>query len=158
MSIVNDTTEQLLALRALTRATGVLHEAQILQMKLWPFVLFPKHKVKYELSIDQDAKRVIYSMLLPETPKPPKDSQKALKGLEEVLQWLLGTEWLLEVQVDVAVKGKAPRPLVDFKGARRVKALEAAESKSYNPFIRCVEKYVGTKTEVPEPPQGWSHK
>jgi hypothetical protein len=138
MSSLNDLTEQLLSLRALTRITGALHEAQILQLKLWPFVLYPK--IKYELRINQDTKTIEYLMQI------KGKVEHKFEEFEEGVQWLLGPEWLLKVSVN----GKSA-----FKGTRRIKEIEAAEKRTYTPFIKCVNEYVGKNPEVPEPPNEW---
>jgi len=39
-----------MVLRNLTKTTGVLHEAQLLQMKLWPSVLWPRSKTEATIS------------------------------------------------------------------------------------------------------------
>ena len=145
MSTINNTTEQLMALKALTRTTGCLHEAQILQFKLWPFVLYPKIKVKYELQIDQDGKAVTYLLKFPG--KVPASLPEQLKGLEEAVQWLVGAEWLLTVKVG------SKRV---FQGERRVESVDSAEKKAYAPFVKCVNEYVpdtGIKHE--DPPASW---
>jgi len=134
MAIENGTiVEQLVMLRNLTRLTGGIHEAQLFQLKLWPFLLYPKIKVKYELRIDQDKKIVEYLLHFP-SKTAPKGIAKKLESLELDMQWLLGSEWILKVSVE-------KRGI--FSGSRRVEPLINAEKKSYGPFIKAINEYVG---------------
>ncbi len=131
MSIQNNITEQLVSLKALTRATGCLHEAQLLQLRMWPYFLYPKVKIKYELRIDQDSKTVEYALKFPG--KAPSDLKQKGQELEEVFQWLLGVEWLLKLSVG---------PKVVFKGTRRVSEIKVAEKKAYSPFTKAINEYM----------------
>ena len=119
--------QQLLVLKQMTQTTGMLHEAQILQLKLWPYVLFPKTKVKYTLKIDPTKKQIEYEFI----GKYPKGKWEVL---ERDIQWLLGDEWYLLVRVGP----KAPLGLkaVVFKGSRKI-----VQDTGYQPFIAAVDDY-----------------
>ena len=125
----SDTQGQLMILKGLTRTTGVLHEAQIIQLKYWAVFLFPK--VKFEIRIDQDTRSVEYDFLF--SGKSPSKLNEKLVSLEECLQWLLGTEWLLTV----LAKGKRV-----YRGTRKIAAAKKAETKAYKSFIEAIDNYV----------------
>jgi len=129
-NVGNNTTEQLLVLKALTRSTGCLHEGQILQLKMWTYLLYPKVKVKYEIQIDQTLKSVKYLLSYPR--KVPAGLAGKSAELEKDFHWLLGDEWLLEI---VANSKRV------FRGTRQIKAGQDAQKKVYTPFIKAVDEY-----------------
>jgi len=57
--IQNESEEQLLLLRDLTKRLGVIHEAQKLQLQYYPVVLFQKAK-SFESRIDLEKKDVLF--------------------------------------------------------------------------------------------------
>lgn len=131
MSTLNNTTEQLMALKALTRTTGVLHEGQILQLKIWPFLLYSQKEISYELRVDLDRKVVEY--LLQFKGKVPVKIKDRVASLENDLHWLLGSEWLLKASAN----GKSV-----FTGTRKIDEVETAEKKAYTPYIDCINDYL----------------
>lgn len=98
--------EQLLMLKDLTAKTGVLHEAQCLQLRYWPLVL--THATKANVYYSYKDKEVIFD-LIETTGKPHKDLAKRLKLLAKFTKELLGDEY----SVAVELKGKR---LNSFKG------------------------------------------
>ncbi len=116
--------EQILALKMMTAQTGVLHEAQVLQLKLWPWTVFPKEITSYEIGVqpDPDKKYLEYRMI-------GHDKIKALpkKGVVLLQSWvknLLGQDWTVvvkfngsEVKVNNGRTGK--RQGTRRKGRRR---------------------------------------
>lgn len=96
----SDAWEQLCWLRDMTRRTGMLHDAQILQMKMWPRVLFEGCS-KSQASVDVDSRSVVYEVHL----KAAGKKQEALaETLSDYTKNLLGSEWAVSVQV--TAKGK----------------------------------------------------
>ena len=65
--------------------------------------------------------------------KSPSKLNEKLVSLEECLQWLLGTEWLLTV----LAKGKRV-----YRGTRKIAAAKKAETKAYKSFIEAIDNYV----------------
>ena len=97
--------EQLMSLKVLTRETGILHDAQVFQLKLWPLVM--THAIKSEFTADFDFKDLIFNL---ETQgKAPTKFTKRLRLLCTYTQNLLGDDW----SVTVKVKGK---PVFTLKG------------------------------------------
>ena len=85
--------EQLLALRWLTAKTGGLHEAQVQQLRNWPYACQPEGLESFEISVDFEGNLVVYDLVL---------SQKKSKKLEYLhtwVKWLLGDEWKVEIHV-----------------------------------------------------------
>jgi hypothetical protein len=88
--------EQLMALKALTKETGVLHDAQVFQLKLWPLVM--THATKSEFTVDFDFKDIIFNIT--ETKgKVPTQFTKRLKLLCKYTQNLLGEDWTVTVKL-----------------------------------------------------------
>ena len=125
----NDICEQLMVLKGLTRTTGVLHEAQIQQLRMWPHFMFPK--LKHELRVNLDTKTIEYSLKF--SGKMPAKIQEKLKDLEAGIAWLLGGEWALKVFVGSTAI---------FKGARKIRSVVATEKKAQAPYISCIDTYM----------------
>lgn len=95
-SLTNDWQDQLVALRGLTALMGVLHEAQVLQLKLWGAVAFAHvPKGKWEVRVDMDARTVTY--VLPRRKRAPAQLPKLVAALDRSVHWLLGDEWALHI-------------------------------------------------------------
>jgi hypothetical protein len=109
--------KQLLLLRDLTARMGVLHDAQALQMKMWPLVLFT-HAKKTEQRVNIKEKEVDY-ILLQTKGKPPEDLEKRFAALNEWTKWLLGPDWLVRVKL---------RDKLIYRGRRDVQ-VKTAEKK-----------------------------
>jgi hypothetical protein len=100
--------EQILLLRGLTKTTGILHEAQLLQLKLWPMVMI-SHATSSEAVFSYDDKSVVFNVAT-KGPKP-KDLDKRLECLDDSVKMLFGDEYLVVVYLN----GKK-----SFVGARKV--------------------------------------
>ncbi len=96
---LDDDLGQLMALKALTKQTKMLHEAQVLQLKTWPLIL--THAIKTQITVDFDFKDIIYNIVATKGKKPSRWA-KRLKLLGTYSQALLGTEY----SVTVKLKGK----------------------------------------------------
>ncbi len=92
--------EQLMSLKALTKETGVLHDAQVFQLKLWPLIM--THATRSEFTADFDFKVLIFNITEIKGKEPTKFT-KRLRLLCTYAQNLLGDEW----EVTVKIKGKS---------------------------------------------------
>ena len=92
-----DWTSQLILLRDLTNRTGAVHEAQVLQLKLWPFTIDGNLK-KTVSSVDIDNKTVRFDWIGC-TLKTAKDIAKVSK-LDEAVKFLFGKDWKIIVFAD----------------------------------------------------------
>lgn len=92
----NDMLEQLMRLRHLTELTGALHEAQLLQFKMWTAVLFNKEST---VEIKNQSKNKQISYIVRGEVDNLKDKARA------ICDWtrkIVGNEW----EVEVKQKGK----------------------------------------------------
>lgn len=96
-SIANTWQEQLMALRALTSTTGIIHEAQRLQIKQWGALAFQHVGAgNWEAVVDTDGHIVTYKIL--KTKRAPKNFPKYVAALDRSIHWLFGDEWSLRIQ------------------------------------------------------------
>lgn len=86
--------EEVATLRDLTRRTGILHEAQVTNLKYWPYVLFEisSHEV-----LPDDLRRVL-TFNLRFTKKKPKNIKELCQTLESWCWGLLGPEYMIRVR------------------------------------------------------------
>lgn len=108
-TIAVDHEKQLLLLRDLTQRMGVIHDAQQLQLKMWPIVLFT-HGQKFEEHVNVEEKEVDF-IILQTKGKKPTDLDERFKALNDWTKWLLGDDWLIRVKL---------RDKVLYRGMRRV--------------------------------------
>ncbi len=88
--------EQLMLLRNLTKTTGLLHDAQLLQLKMWSLV-FSSHVSSCEMHIDQEKQQIDFH--LKTKGRTPADFQERCGHLVEWVQKLLGGEWLVRIKI-----------------------------------------------------------
>jgi hypothetical protein len=89
--------KQLEMLREQTRLTGGLHEAQVLQLKNWPLVVFDK-ATSSAFTWDPDKKTVTFTIKEAGRSRGAawwKDQVSVLNGWVQVL---LGNEWMIYVK------------------------------------------------------------
>jgi hypothetical protein len=115
-TIAVDHEKQLILLRDLTARMGVIHEAQQLQLKMWPIVLFT-HGQKFEERVDINGKEVDF-IILQTKGKKPADMDERFKALNDWTKWLLGDDWLVRVKL---------RDKVLYRGMRRVALRDKAD-------------------------------
>lgn len=84
--------QMLLRAKDQTRRTGVLVEAQVLQLRLWPRVVFKDVLDVIIDPLDIEGKTVNY-VLRVKTPPKGKDLEKRIQVLEQSIHWLLGDDW-----------------------------------------------------------------
>lgn len=115
-------TQQLMLLRDLTAKTGILHEAQVQQIKLWPFAICPNvGKSEAHVSVE---KQTIEYHLTPEKGQiklNPKIMEKFMEGVS----LLLGPEWRIQIfgngSLIFPINGSNRKPKQrGKKGSRRV--------------------------------------
>ena len=91
-----NTKEQLLLLKDLTERTGVLHEAQVLQLKYWFFMLYPEVS-KFEIMFDPEDSTLIYKVLSVKDEEQHRNNNN-FSYLKEYVKFLLGTRYILRVE------------------------------------------------------------
>jgi hypothetical protein len=84
---------QISALREFTAKFGALHEAQVLQLKIWPKLAFDYAK-KHETKVNLE-KRIVDVHLV--AAKRPKNFVPRANGFCESVRWLLGQEWMIRI-------------------------------------------------------------
>lgn len=89
--------EKLFQLRELTRSTGILHELQVVQLKMWPLVFTNATEAACEFHYD--TKTVVFH-LGKLAGKRPKNFQARLEHLTKATQQLLGDEYAVLINVD----------------------------------------------------------
>lgn len=104
-------------LRALFQATGVLHEVQVQNLKLWPRVAFPM-VASSTASVNVETREVVIE-LVPKLTRwwLPKDAVARCEGLHKSIQYLLG----LDFETEFLWRGKAI-----FRG-RRIEPVRAPQ-------------------------------
>ena len=115
--------EQMMLLKETTKTTGVLHQAQIEQLKYWPIVLI--YANRFEITFDYEAKTVIYEIA--EWDKNSKQA-KNFNSLEAYIKVLLGKEYKTIVKEDVKVWH--PRPKNGKKTKKRNNSSKASKRSS----------------------------
>lgn len=96
MSNTLDKAEQLALLKEMLASRGILHEAQVLQLKIWPLIAM-EHATSSETRFYFDEKLVVFVVKVPKKAKEPKDMKVRLEKLTESVKWLLGDEYNVEV-------------------------------------------------------------
>lgn len=90
--------QQLALLREQTKVTGLMHEAQVLQLKYWPLLVSPE-RTAVQLAWDTETMVVSYVFDLSACNEEDKDglSPVARENLENWVKQLLGENWALKV-------------------------------------------------------------
>lgn len=87
-----------MTLREMTRTTGILHEAQVLQLKYWP-LLAATHAKTAVPQVDVTKKICDFQIRLNKDIKPPADYDARLQKLDEAVKWLLGGDWTVRIKI-----------------------------------------------------------
>lgn len=99
--------EQLILLREWTAKMGVLHDAQVLQIKMWPLTLFT-HAKKCEEQVNIEGKELNY-VIVQTKGAAPKDIKKRYEALIDWTKWLLGKDWTVRIKLrDKLVARRGP--------------------------------------------------
>jgi hypothetical protein len=120
--------DQLKALRE-TMPDGVIHEAQVYQLKQWgPLAL--QHVEEIEIAVKLEDPQTVEFRAKGVTMAVPENFPQILEGLDRSVKSLLGRHWATKVLVDGAVifEGQGrPRPKKDLaKIIKRIKDADAA--------------------------------
>jgi hypothetical protein len=97
-----DDADQLKVLKAMTKTTGILHHAQIVQLKYWPRVVFPHStaaEVVYYEKTDTVKPVIEFRLVLGKKTKAPKDMKKRMSVLGGWVRELLGDEFGTKIKV-----------------------------------------------------------
>ncbi len=92
--VVGDRYTELLKLRIITERSGILHDAQVLQLKMWPWVLFDISEVSI---IPDDRKRSLY-FDIKFTKNVPSDLRKRADILSNWVWDLLGPQFRIQIR------------------------------------------------------------
>ena len=93
MSELDGAKTELLRLRDLTARTGVLHPAQVLQIKMWAAILSPT-KGSFEVQVDPDDRNIVFEFRR----LNKKYHQGHPQALARSVRWLLGASWVIQVK------------------------------------------------------------
>lgn len=94
-----------LVLRDLTERTGAVHEEQLLQLKLWPMVVFERDPDQAQAQVDQETMTISFSIswkarFLGKLRLTQFQRLKLRQGADRLMSWtqnLLGPSWSVEV-------------------------------------------------------------
>jgi len=108
--------EQLLLLRAFTKTTGMLHDAQVLQLKMWPRVLFQRSTAS-QIRVDVAKAHLSFDIAVAGG-KPIKGvlEPDAPKLLHDWVKSLLGPEWSVSIYLS---EGKRKKDKHHFPGEEK---------------------------------------
>lgn len=87
---------QLAFLREQTRVTGILHDAQVFQLKMWILVV-AQHAGDAEIGFDW-TKKVVQFKLRSINGPAPANLQVGFENLDNWVKWLLGPEYKVIVK------------------------------------------------------------
>lgn len=90
------TEEQLIMLRDMTKKLNVLHEAQVLQLKYWFFMLYSEVS-KFEIVFDPDRAMVTYKVIALKNVEE-FENNKNLDTLRGYIRFLLGQRFGTQVE------------------------------------------------------------
>jgi hypothetical protein len=94
----SNSVEQLMLLKDLTRRTGLIYEAQVLQLKYWPMLALT-HAKSSEVRLNVEKRVCEFFARIDSKGKAPDDLADRLARLDEAVKWLLGDEWLVKVKL-----------------------------------------------------------
>jgi hypothetical protein len=121
-----DWTSQLLMLKDLTNRLGGLHEAQVLQLKLWPYCVDTTIK-KNKISIDLENKLLLFEWK-GSSATINNDYKTKLKSFVGSIKFMLGDDWSVTVHSDGTIiypldtngsKSRKRKPVRNRSGNRR---------------------------------------
>ena len=96
MSSASDPWTQLRLLREVTRSTGSLHEAHVVQLKYWPRLAMPDSR-RSEFSYDHDGRALTFRVALTWWKRPARNQKARLDGLARSVRDMLGEDMLVRV-------------------------------------------------------------
>lgn len=91
--------EQLKYLKGITERLGVLHEAQILQLRNYPLLI--PNVLTAETTVDQSNKMVKFKCTSKKAPfRKTKKVDLAIKNIDSWIRWIIWDETVVEIVVD----------------------------------------------------------
>lgn len=125
-----DYTKQLVILRDMTKRFGCIHEAQKLQLNLWPYVVDPTIK-GVEVALQFDECCAYFAFKGSTANHKTKAYQKRLQEFIRSIKFLLGDEWSTNVSLDgVTILGNDSKPAQKRKKNDRRRSSRKSKSKS----------------------------
>lgn len=109
--------DQLLSLKDVTERTGTMHDAQVLQLKMWGGIAFGG--LDWEAKVDPADKSVLYDIASKIPPRRVKDMANVVAALERSVHWLFGDHWLLKVRNNDNLLYEGKRVLPDVNEQRK---------------------------------------
>lgn len=104
-----DAWAQLLAFRDLANKTQTLHESQVLQLKMWPFLAVPHADVVgAHIEVNWNGPSIQFALHKQKRAKAPKNLNERLVKLDEAVKTLLGNWWTVQVTLDGTVLYNGP--------------------------------------------------
>lgn len=112
--------------RGVTEATGAVHEAQMLQLKLWASLLFQRLPLRggWRVEVDVDEKTVTFRALKKWRPRTAE--KKLMVLMEPSVAMVLGPSWRFQVAVDdnLIHVGKQTRTDVNEQRLQRLRGTD----------------------------------
>jgi hypothetical protein len=90
--------DQLFYLKGLTEQLGVVHEAQLLQIRNYPLLIPNIKKAETELNID--TKTIVYKCQSEGRFKKTKQTKLAISKIQEWIRYVVWNETIIIIQVD----------------------------------------------------------
>lgn len=109
--------EQLALLRGVTGGGAFLHEAQVLQLRIWP-LLAAQHADSSDFIFDPEKKTIDFYLKISKGKKAAPDFEDKLDGLDRSVRSMLGDEWLIRVRVQNKVIYRGTRKVVEVADGR----------------------------------------
>jgi hypothetical protein len=109
--------EQLTLLRGITGGGQFLHEAQVLQLKIWPLIAAP-HADTSDFVFDPEKKTIDFHLKIGKGKKAPPNLEDMFDGLDRSVRAMLGDEWLVRVRVQNKVIYRGTRKAVEVPDGR----------------------------------------
>lgn len=108
--IAKDAWEQLRIIRDISNKTRTLHESQVLNLKMWPFLAVTQaDPVKSEIELNWTGNSIQFNLYKKKGLRSSKNQNERLRILDESVKDLLGNWWSVYVVLDgkVLYEGRA---------------------------------------------------
>lgn len=100
---LDEASKQLLTLRVATNLTGVLHELQVTQIRMWSMLMVEHAQTIPEIRFSWENKELELFFKKLKKKNKASDLEDKLDTLTDWVQWLLGDEYLLRLRDDTGV-------------------------------------------------------
>lgn len=98
-------------LKDMTRRMSVLHEAQVLQLKWYPMVIF-QNATSVELTVDIEGKEIHFFV---KTKQADLKDKKLCEQLDKYVKWLLGDDWFIRVKDHKGKQSWKSHPAIKYE-------------------------------------------